>query len=190
MVGARLVDAVMNVSLPFGQSGASTSCILRRATQEDLPAVYDIYMHPAVIPFLGVDPMDLDSFASVYAKLLDPGRFCVVERSGRILAFCRIDRHSGRMAHVATIGPFAVAPELHGSGLADDVLTAVLDLLADEGVLRTQLFVEADNARGFKFYLRHGFVQEGVLIGAYIRSESDQYVDELLMAKLLPPLPA
>jgi putative acetyltransferase len=53
------------------------------------------------------------------------------------------------------------------------------------GVLRVELMVEEDNARGIAFYRKLGFEHEGRLRGAYKRASQSGYVDELLMARWL-----
>lgn len=164
--------------------------MLRLATPADLDAVHGIYMHPAVVPFLGHEPMVLDAFRPVFGDLLAGGGFHVWEGDhGSVRGFCRAARHPGRAAHAAYLGTFAVHPDERGSGLAATILQAVIGHLQARGVLRVELMVEADNLRAQAFYRRLGFEQEGVLRAAYKRAGQAHYVDECLMARLLAPLP-
>lgn len=160
----------------------------RLATAADLDRVHAIYMHERVVPFLGVDPMSRDEFAAVFDALVASGQFHVVERDGRIVGFYRVSRHEGRARHAACLGTFAIAPEAQGSGLATSILETVFARLATDGVLRIELMVEADNPRAQAFYRKLGFELEGRLRAAYRRAGESAYVDELLMAKLMPPL--
>ena len=48
--------------------------------------------------------------------------------------------------------------------------------------------LEADNPRALSFYRKLGFQLEGTMRSAYKRASDTHYVDELLMAMLLPPL--
>ncbi|WP_407351131.1 GNAT family N-acetyltransferase [Luteimonas sp. R10] len=116
------------------------------------------------------------------------GSFFVVEDEGRVQGFYRITRQEGRAGHVVGLGTFAIAPEARGTGLARSILEAAIARLHSEGVTRVELTVEADNPRAIGFYGKLGFVHEGTLRSAYKRSGDAHYTDELLMARLLPPL--
>lgn len=157
----------------------------RLATSGDLAAVHSIYMQPDVVPFLGIDPASLSDFESEFRALLATGGFFVVERDGEVRGFYRATRYKGRARHVATLQTLAVDPLAQGSGLAVATINEALDCLRDEGVLRVELLVEADNPRGIAFYRKLGFQHEGTMEKAYKRSHESAYVDELLMAKWL-----
>jgi len=163
--------------------------MLRRlATPQDLAAVYDIYMHADVVPFLGIDPTTLRDFEPVFAGLVATGAFYVVARDDVVRGFYRVNRHPGRSRHVVTLETLAVAPSERGSGFAAAMVEEAITLLRADGVLRVELMVEADNARGIAFYRKLGFEQEGRLRAAYKRAHQPQYHDEIVMAKLFPPL--
>ncbi len=161
----------------------------RLATLADLDAVYSIYMHDDVIPYLGFDPMPCADFAEVLRDLVASKCFYVVEDHGRIQGFYRASRHEGRARHVAYLGTFAVAPEARTNGLARSIIETVISRLHAEGVTRIELMLEADNPRALRFYTKLGFELEGTMRCAYKRSGDPHYVDELFMAKLLSPLP-
>jgi ribosomal protein S18 acetylase RimI-like enzyme len=163
--------------------------MLRLASPADLEAVFTIYMHPDVVPFLGYDPMSLDDFRSVFKELVDCQSFYVFERDGTIAGFCRTTRQAGRASHVAYLGTFAVAPSSRGSGVARELLEEVIAMLKAQGVLRVELMLESDNPRALAFYKKLGFEQEGVMRAAYKRSSEPHYVDEIFMARLLADLP-
>ena len=165
----------------------SPSAMHRLATLADTDAVYSIYMHEDVVPYLGYDPMPRTDFVAVMEQLVGSRTFFVVEREGRIQGFYRTVRQEGRARHVASLGPLAVAPEARGSGLARSMLETAIARLHAEGVVRVELMLEADNPRALKFYRKLGFELEGTLRCAYKRSSDPHYMDELLMAKLLPP---
>jgi ribosomal protein S18 acetylase RimI-like enzyme len=163
--------------------------MIRLARADDLAGVHAIYMHPDVVPFLGVDPMPLEAFGDVFAGLCAGATFLVLEQDGRVAGFCRVTRHAGRAAHVAYLGTFALAPAVHGRGLARAFLEHVVAQLEAQGVRRVELMVEADNAHAIAFYRRLGFEHEGTLRAAYKRAGQAHYVDELLMGRLLEELP-
>jgi RimJ/RimL family protein N-acetyltransferase len=160
----------------------------RQASIADLDAVYAIYMEKDAIPYLGFDPMPRAAFQRVMDELVASESFFVVEIEGCVQGFYRATRQEGRAGHVASLGTFAIAPESRGTGLAKSILEEAILRLHHEGVTRIELTVEADNPRAIRFYGNLGFELEGTLRSAYKRSSDVHYVDELFMAKLLPPL--
>ena len=90
----------------------------RLAEERDLRAIFAIYMHPSVVPFLGFDPMPLEGFRPIYEDLLRGRNFFVYETSGRLGGFYKAWRHPGRSHHVACIACLAVNPHLQGRGVA------------------------------------------------------------------------
>lgn len=160
----------------------------RLATLADIDAVYSIYMDDEVIPYLGFDPMPRADFVKVLRDLIATGSFYVVEDGDRILGIYRAARHEGRASHVAYLGTFAIAAEVRGTGLAKAIIETAISRLHAEGVTRVELMLEADNTRAFKFYTKLGFELEGTMRAAYKRSSDPHCVDELFMARLLPPL--
>jgi putative acetyltransferase len=158
---------------------------LRPARSEDEDVVYDIYMHPSVVPFLGFDPMPRGDFRMVFRQLMDNDSLHVVEMNGQVAGFVKFNRQHGRAAHVATLGPLAISPSYHGSGLAGTMVRDAIDMLSTDGVTRVELLVEADNPRGLAFYRKLGFEYEGTMRQAYRRASDSAYVDEFVLAKLL-----
>jgi putative acetyltransferase len=157
----------------------------RLARPADLAAVHAIYMHPEVVPYLGVDPAPLAEFEPVFAELLASGAFFVVEKDGAVCGFHRATRYKGRARHVATLQTLAIDPHEKGSGLARAMVTEAIECLRAEGVKRVELLVEADNPRGVAFYRKLGFELEGCMKRAYKRAGDADYVDELIMARWL-----
>jgi putative acetyltransferase len=160
--------------------------LLRRlAIPDDLRAVHAIYMHPEVVPYLGIDPVSLAGFEPYFAGLLASGAFFVVPRDGEVRGFYRANRQPGRSSHVAILTTLAIAPSEKGSGLAAAMIEEAIDLLRAQGVLRVELTLEADNQRALAFYRKRGFEQEGRLKKAYKRAGEPDYLDELVMARWL-----
>jgi ribosomal protein S18 acetylase RimI-like enzyme len=138
----------------------------RLATLADLDAVYAIYMHEEVVPYLGYDPMPREDFVKVLSDLVAGHSFFVVEVAGAVQGFYRATRHPGRARHAAYLGTFAVAPEARGTGLARSIIETALSRLNAEGVTRVELTLEADNHRALKFYTKLGFELEGTMRSA------------------------
>jgi putative acetyltransferase len=157
----------------------------RLAELQDLDAVFAIYMHERVVPFLGYDPMPLEDFRPIFDELVGCGCFYVYEVDGRIAGFYRASRYPGRVSHVACFGTLAVDPALHGRGIAQAMVRDAIDRLAAEGVKRIELYAEADNTAGLRFYEKLGFECEGVLRKFYKRAGDADYVDDHLLALLI-----
>lgn len=164
--------------------------MFRLAQPADLDAVYAIYMHPEVIPFLGYDAMPLADFRPIFQELVDCRSFYVLERDGEVAGFCRTTRQPGRASHVAYLGTLAVSPRWRGSGVARELMEQIISMLAAQGILRLELMLETDNPRAFAFYKKLGFVQEGLMRAAYKRASDAHYTDEIFMARLLAELPS
>lgn len=162
-----------------------TPTLRRLATREDMPAVHAIYMHPEVVPYLGIDPVSLAGFVPYFEGLIANGTFFVVPRNGDVRGFYRESRQPNRSSHVAILTTLAIAPSEKGSGLATAMIEEAIDLLRAQGVLRVELTLEADNQRALAFYRRLGFEQEGRLKKAYKRAGEPDYLDELVMARWL-----
>jgi GNAT superfamily N-acetyltransferase len=116
--------------------------MLRLATPSDRDAVYEIYMHPQVVPYLGYDPMSCEDFAPVFQELLECRSFYVLEREGSVAGFCRVTRQPGRASHVAYLGTLAVAPRWHGTGVARELMERIIAMLRAQGVLRVELMLD------------------------------------------------
>jgi RimJ/RimL family protein N-acetyltransferase len=163
--------------------------MLRLATPPDRDAVYEIYMHPQVVPYLGYDPMSYEDFGPLFQELLECRSFYVLEREGSVAGFCRVTRQPGRASHVAYLGTLAVGPRWHGTGVARELMERIIDMLRAQGVLRVELMLETDNPRALAFYRKLGFEQEGVMRAAYKRASDPHYTDEIFMGLLLADLP-
>jgi RimJ/RimL family protein N-acetyltransferase len=90
----------------------------------------------------------------------------------------RRNRHA---AHLV----IGVLEAFSGQGIGEALLNTAIRWAASAGLHRLELTVMAHNDRAIRLYERKGFLREG------IRSHSlrvgDAWVDEVFMAKLLPP---
>ncbi len=156
----------------------------RLARPDDLATVHRIYMHDEVVPYLGQDPMPIGDFRPEFEALLATNAFFVALRNEEVRGFYRVNRQKGRSRHVAILETLAISPDEKGSGFALAMMSEALQCMREEGILRVELMVEADNSRALAFYRKLGFEQEGRLRAAYKRAHQAEYVDELLMARL------
>ncbi len=157
---------------------------IRRATPEDLEAVYKIYTGPLVVrgtlqlPFPSID---------LWRKRLEP-------QDGVIpLVACADDEivghlalmtfvHSPRRRHVGTLG-MAARDDWQGRGVGSALMEAVIDL-ADLwlNLKRLELEVFSDNAPAVGLYKKFGFQIEGTLRAYAFRD--GEYADVYAMARL------
>ena len=93
-----------------------------------------------------------------------------------MVVFSRPSR--AKLAHTGDIGAMYVRASAQGTGLADALMTALLEHAATV-VEQVQLTVNAENARAIKFYQRHGFRQIGIIPRSL--HVGDRYYDDMLM---------
>jgi RimJ/RimL family protein N-acetyltransferase len=157
----------------------------RLAVISDLDAVFDIYMHESVIPYLGFDPMPKRAFGPIFHSLVTSRSFYVYTQGAIVVGFYGVQRHEGRAAHVACLGTLAIAPAHQGKGFGSAMVMSAIARLKVTGVTRVELMVEADNPSAIAFYERLGFQHEGTMRRAYKRASDQTYTDELVYALLL-----
>jgi len=157
----------------------------RLATPRDIEAVFSIYTHERVVPFLTYEPMLLDEFEGIYEELLESGCFYVWEVDEAVAGFYKATRYPGRVKHVALLGTLAVDPRRHGQGVGHSMLTDAIERLKADGVKRIELYAESDNTQALRFYRKLGFAHEGTLRQFYKRAEEAHYVDEYVLGLLV-----
>lgn len=157
----------------------------RLAQPADIQPVFSIYSHPAVVPYLLYEPMDLQSFAPIFEELVRSGSFWVWEPEGSVAGFYKATRLPGRVHHVVQLGTLAVDPEIHGRGLGRAMVEDAIQHFRAEGIRRVELFAESDNQVALAFYNRLGFVHEGTLKDFYKRAHENHYVDEHVLGMVL-----
>ena len=157
----------------------------RLAAFEDLGPVHAIFMDGRVNPFLGYERQPAEDFRPIFERFLGSGSFYVFEQDGRVAGFYSATRFHGRGAHVAELGSLAVDPALQGTGVATRMVEDALAMLAGDGVSRVELRAAADNPRGIAFYRKMGFAAEGALLRGFKRRDDPEFVDDVLMARLL-----
>jgi len=157
----------------------------RLAKPQDIQAVFSIYAHEKVVPFLTYEPMALATFEGIYKELLDSACFYVWEVDGAIAGFYKATRYPGRVRHVALLGTLAVDPRRHGQGIGHAMLSDAIARLKADGIRRIELYAESDNTQALRFYEKLGFVHEGTLRDFYKRADEPHYVDEYVMGLLV-----
>lgn len=157
----------------------------RLAQPADLKAVFAIYAHPRVVPYLTYEPMEVASFEPIFRDLVHSQSFWLWAPAGTILGFYKVTRYPGRARHVAQLGTLAVDPRHHGRGVGRAMIEDAIRHCRTEGVRRVELYAESDNDTAVAFYKRLGFVHEGTLRGFYKRAHEAHYVDEYVLGIVL-----
>ncbi len=154
----------------------------RKATDNDLPFVYDLYMHPQVNPHLLYEKMDLEQFQPIYQQLLKDEVKYIFEDNQQMVGMFKLIPLKYRNAHIAYLGGVGIHPAYNGRGLGEKMLREVLDLAKQHGVKRVELSVGTANERAIHLYKKVGFEEEGVLRKfTYLKSEG-RFIDEMLMS--------
>ena len=161
--------------------------MLRLGSHDDFDALYPIYMHRKVNPYLSFEIMSKELFRPIFDQLINSGTLFVYEQpAGHIAATCIARRGQRRCAHVVCLSTLATDPTCHRQGVGS---TFVRDLIAhlakDKQVKRIELYAEADNDIALKFYQKLGFHIEGCLRKYYKRADDSEAVDELILGMLL-----
>jgi RimJ/RimL family protein N-acetyltransferase len=146
---------------------------LRRATDDDVAFLVELYNDADVEPFLGGrQSRDLDAIREeVERSEREPqktGRL-IIELDGERAGAMAFDERSepNRIAH---LGGLAVHPRFRGRGVADEAARLLQRYLIFElGFHRLELACYGFNERAIRHSERVGYVREGVKRRAYLR---------------------
>lgn len=134
--------------------------VVREMRPADVPAVLAVQEPAAVSGLADVFPQDRYPFPREEiatrwrAEIADPAVAClVIEHGGLVAGFAAIK--GDEVLH------FGTAPDSWGSGLATTAHDEVVERMRAGGVVRPRLFVYAGNARGRRFWEKHGWRPTG-----------------------------
>jgi L-phenylalanine/L-methionine N-acetyltransferase len=157
----------------------------RKATQNDLQFVYDLYMHPQVNPHLLYENMNLEQFRPIYESLLNDGVEYIFEDNGTPVGMFKLIRLKHRCSHTAYIGGLAIHPDFAGKGFGVKMMQEIIDLGKENNLLRLELSVGSENKVAQKLYEKVGFEKEGVLRKYTHLVGEGRFLDEVMMSYLL-----
>jgi RimJ/RimL family protein N-acetyltransferase len=157
----------------------------RLATPNDFNSIYEIYMDIENNPFLIFEIMKQELFLPIYEKILYEQNTYVYEIDDQVASTYRIQYKQYKLSHIAYFGRFAMHPAFRGQGFGKEIMKQIISRLKKEGKKRLELFVVSDNTRAISFYKKFGFIEEGRLKYYFKRTDSPDYLDELVMAKYL-----
>lgn len=157
----------------------------RKATQNDLQFVHDLYMHPQVNSYLLYEKMDLEQFRPIYEDLLNDGVKYIFEENGTPAGMFKLIRLKHRCSHTAYIGGLAIHPDFAGKGFGVKMMQEIIDLGKENNLLRLELSVGSENKIAQNLYEKVGFEKEGVLRKYTYLVSKGQFLDEIMMSYLL-----
>jgi RimJ/RimL family protein N-acetyltransferase len=157
---------------------------VRRARPEDIDAVVDMFV--AVVDegrWLGTQPpVDRDA---QYERFLheatsDEAVSLVAVVDSEIVGHARVDLAPYKVAGLGMM----VAAQWRGRGVGGALVRAAIDAARDLGAHKVALQVWPHNDAARRLYLRHGFVEEGVLRRHYPRRTGELW-DAVIMGLVL-----
>jgi RimJ/RimL family protein N-acetyltransferase len=159
--------------------------MIRHATTSDFEFIFELYMHPAINPWLLYEPMDAVHFQPIFQELLQRNVLYVFEVKELPVGMCKLVPEEHRSAHVLYVGGIGIHPSFAGNGYGVQLMEAI-KLFADaEGYKRLELSVAAINEKAMHVYERAGFQKEGILRKYTYQKAEDRYLDEVMMSCLL-----
>ena len=157
----------------------------RKATQNDLQFVYNLYMHSQVNPHLMYENMDLEQFSPIYQDLLNDNIKYIFEDNNIPIGMFKLTQLKYRCSHIGYVGGLAIHPDFGGKGFGKQMMQEIIELAKEKGILRLELSVGSENFQAQKLYEKLGFVQEGVLRKYTHLVSEGRFLDEVMMAYLL-----
>ena len=154
----------------------------RKATENDLLFIYDLYMQPQANPHLMYEKMDLEQFQPIYQDLLKDEVKYIFEDNQQAVGMFKLIPLKFRSSHVAYLGGVAIHSDFAGKGFGLKMMNAIINLAAERGIARIELSAGIANKRAIELYKRAGFEEEGVLRKyTHLKSEG-RFIDEMLMS--------
>jgi len=153
--------------------------MIRRATPDDAARLAEFGARMFHDTFAAHNrPEDMKAFLSTaygadvqLAEINDPARITlVVEEGEALIAYAQLRVHVPEIE----IGRFYVDSARHGRGIAQSLMSAVLDLARNLGATRLWLGVWERNARAIAFYEKCGFIDCGsqpFLLGSDLQTD-------------------
>jgi putative acetyltransferase len=159
--------------------------MIRKATTADFDFIYELYMHPAINPWLLYELMDTVHFNPIYHDLLTKNLLYVYEQEEVPIGMCKLVPQQYRNAHILYVGGIGIHPSFAGKGHGLKLMEDI-KLYADAyGYKRLELSVAAVNEKAIHVYEKARFVKEGVMKNYTWLKSAEKYLDEVMMACLL-----
>lgn len=159
--------------------------MLEKVKAEDFSYIYELYMNPEVNPYLLYEMIDEETFKPIFEELLQAKVLYLYKEDSKTVGMCKLIRQKHRNEHNLYIGGVAIHPDYFGKGFGRKMMLEIIDLCSKIGILRLELSVAVHNERAIQLYENVGFSEEGVMKKYTFLKSKNQYIDEVLMSKLL-----
>jgi RimJ/RimL family protein N-acetyltransferase len=156
----------------------------RLAHAGDFSFIYNLYMHPAVNPWLLYEQMDPADFEPIFNELINKKALFIFEQGETAVGMFKLVPQKYRNSHIVYLGGVAIDPAYAGKGYGETMLRRLLAIAAEKGFTRVELTVAVENRRAIQLYEKVGFINEGVLKNYSFLAAQNRYIDEQVMAKL------
>ena len=159
--------------------------MIRLAQPSDFDFIYGLYMHPQVNPFLLYEPMEQESFLSVFDDLLAKGvKFTYGTDEHPLVGMFKLVPFTHRTDHIAYLGGLAIHPDYSGKGHGRQMIREILAHAKQQGLTRVELSTATINQKAIRLYEKMGFEKEGILRKYTHLKKENKFLDEVMMAYL------
>jgi RimJ/RimL family protein N-acetyltransferase len=159
--------------------------MIRLATVSHFDFIYEMYMHPAINPWLLYEQMDAQRFTPVFEELINKRQLYLYKQEEVLIGMCKLVPQQYRNAHILYIGGIAIHPAFTGNGHGLQLMNQIKLFAEAEGYKRLELSVATINEKAIHTYERAGFLKEGVMKNYTFLSAENRFLDEQLMRFLL-----
>ena len=160
--------------------------MIRIATIQDINFFYELYMHPAINPYLLYEPMGIAAFKPIFTDLVQKALIFIFLNEEKLpVGMFKLVPHTYRSAHIVYLGGVAVHPKWAGKGYGFLMMKAIIDYAKQQGFLRIELSVAVQNLKAISLYEKVGFEKEGTLKKYTYLQEKNTFIDEILMAYIM-----
>ncbi len=135
---------------------SSREVVVRKAYPSDASSIFRIHLESLE----GLDEEDYEWFTGILRVRSRRRKVLVAEQDGRIIGFIIAYKYRDR----AYIDSLAVDQEYRGKGIGGKLLEEMEKILVSEGVEKITLSVKKDNYSALGFYLKKGYVIEGLVL--------------------------
>jgi L-phenylalanine/L-methionine N-acetyltransferase len=162
----------------------TSASMVRKITAADFDFIYDLYMHPAINPWLLYELMDKETFKPVFDDLFSKGIIYIFSADGNEAGMFKLIHEEHRNAHNAYLGGVGIHPGFAGKGYGKKMMEEIIALGKEWGLKRIELSTAIINEKAIALYEKAGFEKEGVLRKYTWLVSEDRYIDEVMMSYL------
>ncbi len=161
---------------------AQRNIMVQQADSDDFVFFYDLYMHPAINPYLLYEQMSAAEFRPIFESLLQEQVLFVYYADSAPGGMFKMIPQKYRNDHIVYLGGLAIDPAFAGKGEGRKMMDEIITLATKRGFLRIELSVASTNDKAIKLYEKAGFKKEG-LFKKYTHLKSEhRFIDEIMMA--------